>query len=360
MNRPLIRLLSEHRVAAAAFIITLGIRSIPEIILGPYPVGFDTIAFYAPNTLDWAMGKVGLLKIIGSAPLIYTISVPIFLLSSVNPILIFKTMGPILYGSLSYALFRFLRLVPKWSERKALGTVIFASMYFVTLRIGWDLYRNVLGFTFLLLAIPMLQELNSGRRVLISICLLLLAVESDQFTGLLALSFVALRLIEGIRNRNSRELKFLLVVGIPTLLLFGSIVFIGQFVLGTGLVQYQPIVPTLEQLGNSAGFLGYAFLPLFPLAIYGFKGVRSLEFKVWSAMCFAGVASGLLPLYGTIVDSYRWSLLLDIPVCVYAASGIIRLGERHSVMSVPKSRFFATMFRVIPIVLILSSSFYIA
>jgi hypothetical protein len=43
----------------AAFLIPLCIRAVPEIIVGPYHVGFDTIAFYAPNTLDWAMGKPG-------------------------------------------------------------------------------------------------------------------------------------------------------------------------------------------------------------------------------------------------------------------------------------------------------------
>ncbi len=42
-----------------AFLIPLGVRAIPEIIVEPYPVGFDTIAFYVPNTLDWAAGKAG-------------------------------------------------------------------------------------------------------------------------------------------------------------------------------------------------------------------------------------------------------------------------------------------------------------
>jgi hypothetical protein len=50
----------EHRFGLAAFLIPLGIRAIPEIIVGPYPVGFDTIAFYVPNTLDWAARKTGL------------------------------------------------------------------------------------------------------------------------------------------------------------------------------------------------------------------------------------------------------------------------------------------------------------
>ena len=55
------RLLSyvkSARFGLAAFLIPLGIRAAPEIVVGPYPVGFDTIAFYVPNTLDWAAGQV--------------------------------------------------------------------------------------------------------------------------------------------------------------------------------------------------------------------------------------------------------------------------------------------------------------
>lgn len=65
------RAIRGHRFALAAFLIPLGIRAVPEIIVGPYPVGFDTIAFYVPNTMDWAAGKVGLLEMLGTAPLMY-------------------------------------------------------------------------------------------------------------------------------------------------------------------------------------------------------------------------------------------------------------------------------------------------
>ena len=44
--------LLAHRYALAAFLIPLGIRAAPEIIVGPYPVGFDTIAFYVADTLN--------------------------------------------------------------------------------------------------------------------------------------------------------------------------------------------------------------------------------------------------------------------------------------------------------------------
>ncbi len=46
----------------------LGTRAIPEIIVGPYPVGFDTMAFYVSNTLDWAAGRAGFLETLGTAP----------------------------------------------------------------------------------------------------------------------------------------------------------------------------------------------------------------------------------------------------------------------------------------------------
>jgi hypothetical protein len=50
------RIVRSYRFALAAFLVPVFIRSIPEILVGPYPIGWDTIAFYVPNTLDWATG----------------------------------------------------------------------------------------------------------------------------------------------------------------------------------------------------------------------------------------------------------------------------------------------------------------
>jgi hypothetical protein len=66
--RGLGRIVSSYRFALAAFLVPVFIRSIPEIFVGPYPIGWDTIAFYVPNTLDWATGKVGWLAMLGTAP----------------------------------------------------------------------------------------------------------------------------------------------------------------------------------------------------------------------------------------------------------------------------------------------------
>src|SRR3989449_6872500 len=184
------RMVRSYRFALAAFLIPLFIRTIPEILVGPYPIGWDTIAFYVPNTLDWAAGKAGFTEILGTAPLMYLISVPVYLLSRVNPVWIFKIMGPILYGSMILALFRFLKIGLKWPDKQALGSALLTSLYFVTLRISWDLYRNMLGLTFILLSLPLIEDMKGPRKAALLSVLKVLAVAADQLTGVIALVLV--------------------------------------------------------------------------------------------------------------------------------------------------------------------------
>src|SRR5256712_10289836 len=208
------KIVRSYQFALAAFLIPLFIRSIPEILVGPYPVGWDTIAFYVPNTLDWAAGKAGFTEILGTAPLMYMISVPVYWVTRINPVWIFKIMGPILYGSMIWALFRFLLKGLKWPDQRALGGALLTSLYFVTLRISWDLYRNMLGLTFILLSLPLIENWKGPRKALASSALLLLAVGSDQLTGVLALAIVGWRFLRSTWNRDRKEMTHLVRIGV--------------------------------------------------------------------------------------------------------------------------------------------------
>src|SRR5437867_7260140 len=156
-------LLLNYYYGLVAFLIPLGIRAIPEILAGQYPIGFDTIGFYVPNTLDWANGRTNWAIVMGSPPLMYAITVPTYAILRISPVWIFKIMGPALYGCMSWSLFRFLRVGLGFPPKHSLGTTLLTASYFVTLRIGWDLYRNMLGLTFILLSLPLLRELASRR-----------------------------------------------------------------------------------------------------------------------------------------------------------------------------------------------------
>lgn len=326
-------------------------------MVGPYAVGFDTIAFYVPNTLDWAAGKVGLLGMIASAPLIYMLSVPAYVLSRVNPVWIFKIMGPVLYGCMCWALFRFLSAGLRWSPNRALVGVLFTSLYFVTLRIGWDLYRNMLGLTFVLLALPLLVDAKGARNQLPLAVLLMLAVASDQLTAVLALTIVGMRALMGLRTRRDEFVR-LLKTGLPGAGLFFLTVYAGQATSSQSLLQAQSAVPAAAVLGSSVGFLAYSFLPLLPLAIIGLRRIGSIELRIWSLACTAAAFIALLPFYGLTVESYRWSLLLDIPACVYASSGLMHISSVR-VSEVSRTfRGFARAWPAIPLILTMSAALY--
>jgi hypothetical protein len=314
-----------RKFALAAFLIPLGIRAIPEILVGPYPIGWDTIAFYVPNTLDWAAGKLGWVTLLGTAPLLYMISVPVYLLTRVNPVWIFKIMGPILYGGMIFALFRFLRFGLKWAEGMSLGAGFMTALYFVTLRISWDLYRNMFGLAFVLLSLPLFGSLTERRSQVLLATLIVLAVASDQLTGVIALFLIGARALGELFGKRRDEFLKLTKIGSPGLVLFLSVAYAGTIAGGENIVQQQAPVPGLASLLPSVGFLGYVYLPILPLVLVGLRRVVSMDLRNWTIILLGLALTALFPLTGLLVMSYRWSLLLDIPLCIYASSGIARI-----------------------------------
>jgi hypothetical protein len=356
----LLEVFRKYKFAFAAFLIPLGIRAMPEILVGPYPVGWDTIAFYVPNTLDWAAGKAGIAEIVGTAPLMYMISVPIYLLSRVNPVWIFKIMGPVLYGSMILALFRFLRVGLKWPERQALGGVLLTSLYFVTLRVSWDMYRNMLGLTFILLSLPLIAGDLKGLRKQASLsALIVLAVASDPLTGVIALVLVGTKALISLTNRERDNFTGMVKIALPGTALFLATVYAGLVMTGVGLVSEQAPVPNLGGVDLNLGFLFYAYLALIPLVFIGLRKVPNAELRIWSIFCIAIVSTSLMPFFGPVVQSYRWSLLLDIPFCIFAAAGIYKLVE----FPLPRIEFSKTLHRLIlpgiSTALIVSAALYI-
>ncbi len=329
----MVEAIREHRFGLAAFLIPLGIRAVPEIIVGPYPVGFDTIAFYVPTTLDWAAGKVGLLGMLGTAPLMYMISAPVYILTRANPVWTFKVLGPVLYGGMIWALFRFLQRGLKWSGKQSLGGALLTSLYFVTLRISWDLYRNMLGLTFILLTMTLLEDWKAPRKRVMLAAFILLAVSSDQLTGVIALVLVGTRTLAALLRKEWDMFMALAKVAVPGAALFLLIVYADLVVLAIGPVREQSPLPSVDSINSSLGFLAYAYLAIIPLVLLGLRKVSSLDLKAWSLFSLGAVAAALLPFVGLTVASYRWSILVDVPVCIYAAAGLSALRTSHDAIT---------------------------
>src|SRR5207245_4384916 len=98
------------------------------------------------------------------------------------------------------------------------------SLYFVTLRISWDLFRNELGLIFVLLSIPLLTKPRDRRSKLILAGLVALAVASNQFTGVIALFLVGTRALVVLRE-NFKDFFDLVKVALPRILLFSFMIY---------------------------------------------------------------------------------------------------------------------------------------
>src|SRR6266702_3551913 len=290
-------LLRGRRFAIAAFLIPFVIRAVPEIIAGPYPIGWDTIAFYVPSTLDWAAGKDGFLFMIGEAPLLYAISVPVYLISRVDPVWIFKVLGPVLYGCMIFALFRFLRLGLSWTDRLAFTGSVLTSLYFVTLRISWDLFRNELGLIFVLLSLPYMTKPPVRRSSLILMGLVVLAVASNQFTGVISLILVGMRALAALRN-NWKEFFDLVRIAAPGITLFGLMVY-AEFASTGSSFPRQPPSATLGGL-NSTFVLVWAYLPVAPLALLGMWKLRNRDLFAWTGLCLVASLVTSVPEWGLV------------------------------------------------------------
>ena len=102
-----------------AFFIPLLVRVIPEILVGPFVVGFDTLGYYVPNTLLWLRQGVSFWNFIAVAPFFYVILMSVTSVG-VSIVLSLKVLSPLLLGFLGIAVYFYAEKALLWSPRKSL------------------------------------------------------------------------------------------------------------------------------------------------------------------------------------------------------------------------------------------------
>src|SRR3989442_4736226 len=316
----LLQVIGQHRFAFAAFLVPLSIRIIPEILSGPYPVGWDIVAYYIPNAIDIVSGKMNVWGMITSPPVMYAIVVPAYLLTRANLVLIFKILGPILYGLLGWSIFWFSQRRLHWSSRKALCAVLFISAYFVTLRISWDAYQMELGLAFFLLA-ESIRLSSPTKSALGRVSLLCLAVLSNQSVGVLVVGAqLAAFVLPSIRKSPKLFSLQFAPIAFFLLILYSTM----QTVLAPGLSIVGPGA-SLSILTTNLAFLFYAYIFVIPLLLFGIKLRERSVFVPWMIVCGIGLSLSVLPGHVFQDIAYRWVLLLSLPLLFLAYEGYSRL-----------------------------------
>jgi len=349
----IISTIRKYKFALAAFLLPFTVRAIPEVIAGPYPIGWDIIAFYVPNTLDMAAGRMGVWGILGSGPLMYSFIVPIYLLTRINPILLFKVAGPVLFGVLCWSVFRLCEKKLGLNVRNSFLSVLFLALYFVSLRVAWDAYQAELGLTFFVLGLTVAGEYGPvARSIVAKSVFFLVAILANQLVAVLVVGTVIVEMLRAKgRGGFGLTLSRLALVG-----LFGLVVY----------ATLQPSIgPGVSVLGGSFApanvayntiFLVYAFGPLLPLAAIGLTLVTRSLFSSWIAVSAAGILISTLP--GQVFQDigYRWVLLLSVPVLIAAAQGYQKLSARAGGLN--GGQWLKAVRLAVPLVLVLTAGMY--
>ena len=83
-------------------------------------------------------------------------------------------MSPLLLGFLGVAVYFYANKTLSWSSKKSLLVVLFATLYFVALRVSWDMLRSELALIFLFATLIFLKKDGSPFKngVLLSLAML--------------------------------------------------------------------------------------------------------------------------------------------------------------------------------------------
>jgi len=335
-----------------SFFVPLVVRALPEFFMGSYLVGFDTIAYYVPTVWRWINHGFGFWEFFGSAPLIYFLTY-VLAMAGVPLTVSLKVLPPILHGILGFAVFSFAVKSLEWTGKRGFSVSMFSTLYFVGLRVSWDMLRCVLGLIFLFFFLRFLHECLRGFRWgLFGVLSVfeVFVVLAHQLVSVIMFMIVSVLVLENFLKRLYRSALKLFAACVPASVLFVLTVYADYVVLPvydgdfavagrSDWLYLMGCSSVADMVGCTLGFLIFCYLPILPLIFMGVRRLRRLEFRVWVAWCLIGT---ILPFFLPSAPlGYRWVLLLSFPFAFFAVEGFRRINRRLF------KGFFAVLFSLL-------------
>jgi hypothetical protein len=318
----------------AAFIIPLAVRSIPEVLSWPYPLGLDTLR-YVPRIQEGWVFSLGPLGFLRTTSLFYLVAaLPNWLFN--DTFLVIKILGPVLLSVLSVMMYLYARRALGWSSWKSLFVSILVSTHFVSLRISWDLYKQTLGFIFLVATVIVLKSPSSSRRYYVAGVLMVLTVLSHELAAVTLFFVVGLEAVRYLVKKLRKDFAYLLATAGLSGALFLFQIYSPQKAMITIPVIHIASEPSLNLAMNIIGLLIYCYIMILPLVFLGLKSLRDSILRYWMILCIGIPLSTILYPSASLPYWNRWVYLLVYPLIFYAVEGFERLWRSWSG---PKSNF---------------------
>ena len=337
-----------------AFAVPVVVRAIPEILMGPYILGFDTMGFYIPNTLLWLHSGVNL-SLLLNGQLFYAIFMPIVAAGG-SPILALKVIAPLLLGFLGLSIFAYAKKGLGWSSLKSVFVAVLGTVYFVALRASWDMLREEVGFVFLFVVLMLFinRKNSSWKHYAVLSLSMAVVVFSHQLVSVIMFGVVIFTVAYELFYKDFFEASKVLLVSLPSALFF-VIVYLSSAVqygllnystnVGSASASWTGFTSYLSMLASEWGFFLYCYLLLLPLVVVSIWRFENLQLRSWLIMSLILL---FIPLAS--VSPYRWVLMLTYPLAFYATDSINRL------KLIKWKRFKITIYRIAILYLVLSTA----
>jgi hypothetical protein len=350
--------LKSHVWLLAAFFVPLAIRSIPEILSWPYPLGLDTLNM---------IGTIQSGSILLSGPwdylhsqLFYTFETLTYWLTG-NIAVVIKIFGPLLMGCVALMMYMYAKYGLGWSGFKSFLVSLFVGIYFVSLRNSWDLYAQSFALIFLLSTFVLLKAYHSKWRYPLVFTFMFLTVFSHQLVSVILFFVLGLEAIRLMVKDSKRESLYLIISLFLTC---------GFFLFRTYSPQSNAINIPPADVGSApplsfalfvGGLLLYCYVLILPLVAIGFRDLKDSLLKYWLVWCV--VVPLLLAVFQNLPLYFwnRWVYLLVYPLLFFAVAGLDKLWHLKSGHKLNVQRLFPKVVAISYVVLLLSlSGFYLA
>ena len=153
------------------------------------PIGFDTIYAYILWIESGYTLNLDLLTMLKGAMLFPLLALLADRMLFYDAILTVRILGPFLHALLGLSMYIFARKVLNWDAWKSLLLVVFSSIYFVSQRISWEMYRQMLGTIFLFLTLSCYWFSRFRWAMGATPLLALLTILSHEMTGVTLLAY---------------------------------------------------------------------------------------------------------------------------------------------------------------------------
>jgi len=299
----------------SVFLVGVVLRGIPELLVSWYPIGYETITYYAPVMLTF-YGR-SLIDVFVSTfrggPLFYLLMWLVANASGAHAFLILKATGPLLYGSLAVSFFIFLKRGLKLDGKMSFVAALLLVFQVAALRESWDRFRNVLGLIFVFAALTALKSESRFKWPFVAGLAVLTALSREYIALFLFVAVLGFAILE----RKDRVMS-LVALG-PALAVFALMVYPArlwwnyvsdsQYVLGSYLWAVQDVF----------SIFAVCYLPLLPFVVKGFRRDKMLDPLVgWFLL---GSFSVIVSPWFAVPGYQRWLMLLVFPFSVYAVRG---------------------------------------